>query len=65
ELMIFNRNGSKIFETKANNYVEFAGIPNRGLLAGDGLVPVGTYFYVLKFNDGLTPDVSSWVYINY
>lgn len=65
ELTIFNRNGSKIYETRAANYVEFAGIPNSGFLAGNGLIPVGTYFYVLKFNDGVTPDISSWVYVNY
>jgi len=65
ELLIFNRNGSKLYETRASGYVEFAGIPNSGLLSGDGLLPVGTYFYVLKFNDGFTADVSSWVYINY
>jgi gliding motility-associated-like protein len=64
-LIIFNRNGSKLFETRAGNYQEFAGIPNTGLLAGNGLLPAGTYFYVLKFNDGIKPDVSSWVYISY
>lgn len=65
ELTIFNRNGSAVYETKASNYVEFAGIPNTGALAGDGLLPVGTYFYVLKYNDAQTKDVASWVYINY
>jgi len=65
ELTIFNRNGSKVYETTASNYVEFAGIPNAGALAGDGLLPVGTYFYVLKYNDAQTEDVTSWMYINY
>lgn len=65
ELIIFNRLGSKVYETRANNYVEFSGIPNSGTLANENLLPVGTYFYVLKFNDGITQDVSSWVYINY
>ncbi|MGJ8685245.1 MAG: gliding motility-associated C-terminal domain-containing protein [Nonlabens sp.] len=65
ELIIFNRNGSKIYETTASNYEEFAGIPNTGAMAGDGLLPVGTYFYVLKYNDAQTKDVASWVYINY
>lgn len=65
ELSIFNRLGTKLFETRGSNYEEFAGIPNRGLGAGDGLLPVGTYFYVLKFNDGVTKDISSWVYISY
>ncbi len=65
ELMIFNRYGSKIYETRGSNYEEFAGIPNSGTLAGDGLLPVGTYFYVIKYNDANIEDVSSWVYINY
>lgn len=65
ELTIFNRNGSSVYETSATNYIEFAGIPNTGALAGDGLLPVGTYFYVLKYNDRETEDVASWVYINY
>ena len=65
ELKIFNRLGSVVYETRASNYVEFAGIPNSGLNSGDGLLPTGTYFYVIKFNDPDTEDVASWVYINY
>lgn len=65
ELIIFNRLGSKIYETRGANYEEFAGIPNSGTLAGDGLLPVGTYFYVIKYNDPNIEDVSRWVYINY
>lgn len=65
ELTVFNRNGNSIYETRGSNYEEFAGIANKGILASDGLVPVGTYFYVVKFNDPLVEDVASWVYINY
>lgn len=65
ELKVFNRLGSVVYETKASNYVEFAGIPNSGLNSGDGLLPTGTYFYVIKFNDPDTEDIASWVYINY
>jgi len=65
ELTIFNRNGSSVYETSAANYEEFAGVPNSGALSGDGLLPVGTYFYVLEFNDSQVEDVASWVYINY
>ena len=65
ELKVFNRLGSVVYETKASNYVEFAGIPNSGLNSGDGLLPTGTYFYVIKFNDPDTADIASWVYINY
>jgi len=65
ELKVFNRLGSVVFETRANNYVEFAGMPNSGLNSGDGLLPTGTYFYSIKFNDADKKDVASWVYINY
>jgi gliding motility-associated-like protein len=64
-LKIYNRHGVEIYETTANNYVEFAGIPNKGIMAGDGLLPVGTYYYVLQFNDPEFEDVASWLYINY
>jgi len=65
ELKVFNRLGSVVYETTASNYEEFAGIPNSGLNSGDGLLPVGTYFYVIKYNDSAIEDVASWVYINY
>ena len=65
EMKVFNRLGSVVYETRANNYVEFTGIPNTGVAAGDGLLPVGTYFYVIKFNDPDTEDIASWMYINY
>lgn len=64
-LKIFNRNGSVVYETTATNYQEFAGIPNSGALAGNGLLPTGVYFYVIQYNDADTPDSASWVYINY
>ncbi|MEO9954210.1 gliding motility-associated C-terminal domain-containing protein [Nonlabens sp.] len=65
EMKVFNRLGSVVYETRANNYVEFAGIPNSGVASGDGLLPVGTYFYVIKFNDAEAEDIASWMYINY
>ncbi len=65
ELQIMNRHGSMVYKTQASNYQEFAGMPNAGLLAGDGLLPVGTYFYVIKYNDRDKPDTASWLYINY
>ncbi|ARN71739.1 hypothetical protein BST91_08820 [Nonlabens tegetincola] len=65
ELKVFNRYGTVIYETRAQNYQEFAGIPNKGPLAGDGLLPVGTYFYTIQFNDSDVEDVARWLYINY
>jgi hypothetical protein len=34
-----------------------------GLLAGDGLLPDGTYYYILDFF-GEKPTVTNYVYIN-
>jgi gliding motility-associated-like protein len=65
ELKVFNRLGSVVYETNAVNYEEFAGVPNSGLNSGDGLLPVGTYFYVMKFNEPGLQDIASWLYINY
>ncbi|WP_124980737.1 T9SS type B sorting domain-containing protein [Nonlabens xiamenensis] len=64
-LKVFNRNGSVVYETSASNYEEFAGIPNSGLAAGDGLLPTGVYFYVIQYNESDIEDTASWVYINY
>ena len=64
-LKVFNRYGTMVYETSASNYVEFDGVPNSGLNSGDGLLPVGTYFYTMEFNDGETQDIASWLYINY
>ena len=65
DLQIFNRYGTLIYETGASNYQEFAGIANKGLLSGDGLLPVATYFYVLQFNDPEREDAVGWLYMNY
>ena len=62
-LKIYNRYGTLIYEM-ANYDNSWTGIPNKGLLKGDGIVPVGTYFYVLEINASTTPIVG-WVYINY
>jgi hypothetical protein len=63
-LTVFNRGGDIVYEVKdyANNW---GGDTNRGnpLLAGDGLLPDGVYFYILDYN-GVRPRVSTYIYIN-
>jgi gliding motility-associated-like protein len=63
-LTVFNRVGDIVYEVKdyANNW---GGETNRGnpLLAGDGLLPDGVYFYILDYN-GVRPRVSTYIYIN-
>jgi gliding motility-associated-like protein len=56
-LEVFNRNGVKVF-SKTNGYTnEFNGVADNG-----DKLPVGTYFYVMKYQGG--KERTSWVYIN-
>lgn len=56
-LEIFNRNGIKVY-SKTNGYTnEFGGVADNG----DEL-PVGTYFYVMKYQEGKVK--TAWIYIN-
>jgi gliding motility-associated-like protein len=63
-LTVYDRVGNIVFEMKdyENNW---GGESNRGnpLLAGDGLLPDGVYFYILDYN-GVRPRVSTYIYIN-
>lgn len=63
-LEIFNRWGNTVYET-TNYQNDWGGISNNPntIRAKDGL-PVGTYFYVLKFgNNSLNRTLKGWVYI--
>ena len=66
ELIIFNRWGNVVY--RATNYQnDFSGISNvKTAIAKSTKLPVGTYFYQLKFgNDGILGDSKKgWVYIN-
>lgn len=56
-LVIYNRNGTEVF-SKTDGYTnEFYGVADNG----DEL-PVGTYFYVMKYQAGKVR--TAWVYIN-
>lgn len=63
-LTVYDRGGNIVYEAKdyGNNW---GGDTNRGnpLLAGDGLLPDGVYFYILDYN-GVRPRVSTYIYIN-
>ena len=63
ELKIFNRYGTLIFE--GNNDNPWFGLINRGLDNHGNLVPVGTYFYIINFNDSNYEPSVGWVYVNY
>ena len=63
DLKIFNRYGTLIFE--GNNEQPWYGLINRGLNNHGKRVPVGTYFYVINFNDSNYESKVGWVYVNY
>lgn len=63
ELKIYNRYGTLIFE--GNNDNPWHGLINRGLNNHGKLVPVGTYFYIINFNDPKYQPEVGWVYVNY
>ena len=56
-LIIYNRYGTKVF-TKTDGYTnQFYGVAENG-----DVLPVGTYFYVMKYQEGKVR--TSWLYIN-
>ena len=61
-LKIYNRLGTLIFE--GDNEKPWNGFTNRGINSGN-LVPVGTYYYILNFNDSDYKPATGWVYVNY
>ena len=65
ELIVFNRAGLVIHEGRSG-VPDWNGTGEFGKQQVESLLPVGTYFYVIKFNDGgITEDVADWVYMNY
>ncbi|MBC8756989.1 gliding motility-associated C-terminal domain-containing protein [Kordia sp. YSTF-M3] len=65
ELIIFNRWGTIVYKTR--NYAnDWNGECNQNvvLFEKNQIVPVGTYFYVLKLQ-GNTIEKTGWVYVNY
>ncbi|MDG5490985.1 gliding motility-associated C-terminal domain-containing protein [Psychroserpens sp. SPM9] len=62
-LKIYNRLGVQIYEQR-NYQNDWDGRPNMGLPITSGLLPVGTYYYILDLNTGEQP-IFGWVYLNY
>lgn len=66
---IYDRWGVKVYEIKGydNDASRFDGYsPNKGGYKNDELLPVGTYFYIIKYKGGsATRDLSGYLHINY
>jgi gliding motility-associated-like protein len=63
-LTIYNRWGYKIFE--AENYKnDWDGKACQGVRLGNGLLPTGTYFFVLQLGDATIKPVKGFIYLNH
>jgi gliding motility-associated-like protein len=63
-LTVFNRWGSKIFETSGTDLV-WDGVATNGVQFGKGKVPAATYFYVLEFADGIHESKTGFIQVEY
>ena len=59
---IYNRWGHEVW-TGNQQTSDWSGIANTGQVVGDNLLPVGTYFYVVEFNDPDDQDIAGFVYL--
>jgi len=63
ELQIFNRWGAKIYEN--NNYQnDWGGEVSDGAIGSSGLVPTGTYYYVLNISNSGFEPIAGPIYIS-
>ncbi|SDS05328.1 gliding motility-associated C-terminal domain-containing protein [Gillisia sp. Hel1_33_143] len=60
---IFNRWGQVVFEGNASTG-DWDGISNRKTTLGNDVLPAGVYFYILKYNDGVTSPVQGKLYLS-
>jgi len=61
ELLIYNRYGTLVFS--GNNNTRWNGTSNRGINKNK-ILPVGTYFYVIKLNQDNLQPVTGYIYLN-
>ena len=63
ELQIFNRWGAKIYEN--NNYQgEWGGQVSNGAIGSSGLVPTGTYYYILNISNSGFEPIAGPIYVS-
>ena len=60
---VFNRWGNMVFKGNASTD-DWNGISNQSGTLGDGVLPVGVYFYILNYNDGATTPIQGKLYLS-
>ncbi|MFT6798820.1 MAG: gliding motility-associated-like protein [Nonlabens sp.] len=59
----YNRYGSRVYKGTANT-PRFNGFSNQSALLSDGELPIGVYYYILKYNDGTTKPSQGRIYLS-
>ncbi|MGC6432446.1 MAG: gliding motility-associated C-terminal domain-containing protein [Jejuia sp.] len=63
ELEIFNRNGNIVYKGNASS-PRFDGTSNQGRVIAKGDLPVGVYFYIFRFNNGVDAPEQGRLYLS-
>lgn len=63
-LQVFNRWGNKVFQKKGYKNDWTGTVSESSYYGSDMNLPVGTYYFLLDFGDGITPVKSGWLYIS-
>lgn len=63
ELEIFNRNGNIVYKGNAST-PRFDGTSNQGRVVVKGDLPVGVYFYIFRFNNGVDAPEQGRLYLS-
>ena len=60
---VYNRWGNMVFKGNAST-PDWDGFSNQSGTLGDGVLPVGVYFYILNYNDGATTSEQGKLYLS-
>ncbi|NNK12066.1 MAG: gliding motility-associated C-terminal domain-containing protein, partial [Flavobacteriaceae bacterium] len=62
DLMIFNRWGAKVYETK-NYQNNWGGVSPNNSFGNSGMLPAGTYYYIIKVSNRDFRPVNGYIYL--
>ncbi|MBT8285729.1 MAG: T9SS type B sorting domain-containing protein, partial [Flavobacteriaceae bacterium] len=62
DLMIFNRWGAKVYETK-NYQNDWGGVSPNNSFGNSGMLPAGTYYYIIKVTNRDFKPVNGYIYL--